>query len=231
MSGLAPPEASPSGSPSLSQPEVQARPAGRLRQAWHAPQESPEGDRLAARLQAGRELRVAASFCETQHEAVWLYRRLRAHPRLSDNQVQLLGPVDATSRRFLRRRHTWDSLRPLWQRAASTSPWALLQASTLLGLLLGLGFGLLTGLSIVETLVATLLGTLLTLGSGLVLRPLISRAAQLPRFDQVLQHRLARGQYAVVVICVRDPAAASEAIASMRSVGVYWCAETPRKAH
>ena len=231
MSSLPPLGASPITLPSLSHPEVHAKPAGGFCRVFRARQGSDESDLLAARLQAGRELRVAASFCETQDEAVWLYRRLRAHPRLSDDQVQLLGPIDATPRRFLHRRHTWDSLRPLSQRAASTSPWGLLQASMLLGLLLGLGLGLLTGLSIIETLVATLLGTLLTLGIGMVLRPLISKTAQHRRFDQVLQHRLAQGQYAVVVIEVRDPAAASQAIAAMRSVGVYWCAETPRKTH
>lgn len=101
--------------------------------------------------------------------------------------------------------------------------------STLPGLLLCLGLGLLAGLSIVETLGAALLSTLLTLGIGLVLLPLIGNAAQHPRLDQVLQHRLAHGQYAVVVTGVSDLAAASRAIAAMRSVGVYWCAETPGK--
>ena len=224
-----PPGASASTLPSLWQPELHAGPTRRLQHGLGASQDSDESALLPARLQAGRELRVAASFCETQDEAVWLYRRLRAQPRLSEDQVQLLGPVDATPRRFLQRRHTWDSLRPLSQRAASTSAWALLQASLLLGLLLGLGLGLLTGLSIIETLVATLLGTLLTLGIGMVLRPLISKAAQHRHFDQVLQHRLARGQYAVVVTGVRDPAAAIQAIVAMRSVGLYWCAETPHK--
>lgn len=198
-------------SPTLSHPALHSGPAGRLH--------------------TGRELRVAANFCVTQDEAVWLYRRLRADPRLSDDQVQLLKPVDASPRRFSQRRHSWDSLRPLAQRAAASSSWAALQASGLLGLLLGLGLGLLAGLSIIETLAVALLATLLTLGLSLVLRPMISSAAQHRRFDRVLQHRLAHGQYAVVVTGVRDPAAASLALATMRSAGVYWCAETPRKAH
>ena len=217
-------------SPSLSHPALPVNPASRLRRALRARRHAHGSDLFATRLHMGRELRVAANFCETQDEAVWLYHRLRADPRLSDDQVQLLKPVDATPRRFLLQRDRWDGLRPLSQRAASMSSWGPLQVTTLLGMLLGLGLGLLGGLSIVETLIATLLSTLLTLGIGLVLRPLIGDAGQHRRFDQVLQHRLAHGQYAVVLTGVSNPAAASQAIAAMRSVGVYWCAETPRKS-
>ena len=212
-------------------PAKPARPANRWRRALQALQHVPEGDLFATRLHMGRELRVAANFSVTQDEAVWLCRRLRADPRLSEEQVQLLKPVDATPRRFAQRRHSWDSLRPLAQRAAYGSAWAALPPSSVLGLLLSLGLGLLAGLSIIETLAAVMLVTLLTLGISLVLRPVISSAAQHRRFDRVLQHRLAHGQYAVVVTGVQDAATASQAIAAMRSVGIYWCAETPCKPH
>lgn len=226
-----PPGTTTMTSPSLFQPVLHAKPAGRLRSSLPARRGLPEGDLFCTRLHTGRELRVAANFCETQDEALWLLRHLRADPRLGDEQVQLLKPVDASPRRFLHRRQSWDRLRPLSRRAASTASRATLQLSTLPGLLLCLGLGLLAGLSIVETLGAALLSTFLTLGIGLVLLPWIGNAAQHPRFDQVLQHRLAHGQYAVVVTGVSDLAAASRAIAAMRSVGVYWCAETPGKMH
>lgn len=230
-SSLLPPGTTTMTSSSLLHLALPAKPAGRLRSALPARRGLPEADLFSHRLHTVRELRVAASFCETQVEALWLLRRLRADPRLGDEQVQLLKPVDASPRRFLHRRQSWDCLRPLSRRAASTASWATLQLSTLPGLLLCLGLGLLAGLSIVETLGAALLSTLLTVGIGLVLPPLIGNAAQHRRFDQVLQHRLARGQYAVVVTGVSDLAAASRAIAAMRSVGVYWCAETPGKMH
>lgn len=217
--------------PSLSQRMLPAKPTDAWLPVWRAHRQAGDGDLVATRLHTGRELRVAANFCVTQDEAVWLYRRLRVDPRLSDDQVQLLKPVDASPRRFAQRRHCWDSLRPLTQRVGAKASWAPLQASSLLGLLVGLGLGLLAGLSIIETLVAALLCTLLTLGISLVLRPVIGSAAQHRRFDRVLKHRLAHGQYAVVVIGVHDPAAANQAIATLRSAGVYWCAETHHKAH
>lgn len=210
-----------------------AKPVNRWRQALRARSHAPDSDLFATRLHMGRELRVAANFSVTQDEALWLYRRLRDNTRLSEEQVQLLKPVDATPRRFAQRRHAWDSLRPLTHRTASGSSWAALPPSSVLGLPLGLalGIGWLAGLSIVESLLAAVLGTLLLLGVSLVLRPVLSSAAQHRRFDRVLQRRLARGQYAVVVTGVQDATAATQAIAAMRSVGIYWCAETPRTTH
>ena len=184
---------------------------------------------FATRLHPDRELRVAASFCATQDEAVWLHRRLSAHPRLAGEQLHLLKPVDALPRRFARWQSGWDSLRPLSRRAAAPSDRVVWQLGGSIGLLLGLGISLLADLSMAETVATTALCLLLALGLALAGQWAAARTARPRHFDKVLSHRLAQGEFAVVVTGVRDATTAADAIALMRSVGLYWCAETPRR--
>lgn len=86
--------------PSLLHPALRAKPAGRLGSALPARRGLPEADLYATRLHTVRELRVAANFCETQVEALWLLRHLRADPRLGDEQVlcssRSMRPRDAS---------------------------------------------------------------------------------------------------------------------------------------
>lgn len=192
--------------------------------------EATDSEPVATRLQPDRELRVAAGFCATQDEAVWLVRRLSAGRKLRGEQVQLLEPVDALPQRFAGVQTAWDALRPLSRRATAPLSRAMLQLGGLAGLLLCLVISLAFDLSVIETLAATGLSLLLGVGLGLMMQRTMSRAARPRRFDRVLQQRLACGEYAVVVNGVRDPAAASHVIALMRGGGLYWCAETPRRA-
>lgn len=217
-------------SPALSPSPPRGKASGLSRRSLAGRREALDSDQFATRLHEDRTLRVAANFCETQDEAVWLSQRLRSHPRLSTEQVMLLKPVDAIPRRFEQLRLTWDAMRPYAQRSTLATSGRALHATELLGMVLGLGLSLLANLSMPETLAATALILLLTVGIGRVLRPMTRGTARPRRFDQVLQQRLAHGQYAVVVAGVRDASTASDAIDAMRSVGVYWCAETPKKA-
>ena len=192
--------------------------------------EAGDSDLFATRLHPDRELRVAASFCATQEEAVWLHRRLSAHPRLAGEQLHLLKPVDALPRRFARWQTAWDGLRPLSRRAMAPSGRRVWQAGGLSGLLLGLAISLLADLSMAETVATTALCLLLALGLVVAGQWAVARTARPRRFDQVLAQRLAQGEFAVVVTGVRDASTAADAIALMRSVGLYWCAETPRRS-
>lgn len=206
-----------------------ARATGPLRRGARGPKEVADSDAFATRLHHDRELRVAASFCEDHDEALWLLRRLRALPQLTGDQVLLLKPMDAAPRRFAQWQAIWGALRPA-QRAARGASLTLLTAAATAGLLLGLATGLLADLPLLATLAVTVLLMLALGGTALAWHGRAARAAPRRRFDKALQHGLAHGQFAVVVTGVHDAATASAAIETMRSVGVYWCAETPRRA-
>ena len=224
---------SPSLSPTLTQAGAPAQPTARapgpLRRGARGRKEAAESDVFATRLHDDRELRVAASFCEDHDEALWLLRRLRALPQMTGEQVLLLKPMDAAPRRYAQWQAIWDALRPA-QRAARGASLTLLTATGMAGLLLGLATGLLAGLSLLATLAVTVVAVLALGAAALTWRRRAALAAPRRRFDQTLQQGLARGQFAVVVTGVHDAATASAAIETMRSVGIYWCAETPRKA-
>ncbi|MDO9285906.1 MAG: hypothetical protein Q7U26_13470 [Aquabacterium sp.] len=172
-----------------------------------------------------RVLACMAGFFRLEAEAQAAAQQLSRAHGLSRAQCMLLGPADATPRRFERRARQWASP---WQ-ASGRPPWserwrhagALLLLGALLAALWWWPDWHLSDDLYWPSLVATPLA-----GAGLVaLVAMFWRRAPRPRrFDQRVREQLASGAWAVVV---HDVPAQRQAgvVALLRASSLKWCGE------
>lgn len=178
-----------------------------------------------------RQLSCAAGFHASERDAQQVAQDLRLVFGLDDQQVSVLAPQDAAAQRFGLVSRRWGRAEPpLAQRGNGLlalglallllvmAVWALAWQASPAGSRINTLAHALQGGAVLAGLVAVVLAGVLAAR----LQP------QPRRFDRMLQSRLAKGAWAVLVLDV-PTARQADVLAALRYNSRQWCAEAPHR--